>query len=84
MLHRCDKRSIPATDNLATNKSAILHFKAYDGNSTSFRGFIAPSEVVLAYTTTLEDLYVAICKSLKQTKNIAQCLMKSCMTFKVT
>ena len=77
MLHRCDKCSILATDNLATIKSPFLDFKAYDSYSTSFGGLIAPSEVMLAYTTALEDLFVAFFKSLKQTKNIAQSLMKN-------
>ena len=77
MLHRCDKCSILATDNLATNESPFLDFKAYDSYSTSFRGLITPSDVMLAYTTALEDLFVAFFKSLKQTKNIAQSLMKN-------
>ena len=76
MLHRYDKRSILETENLVNNKSAFLDFKAYFGDSNPFRGIIALSEVMHAYTPTLEDLFVAFCKRLKQIKNSAQSLMR--------
>ena len=76
MRHKCEACSILVNDDLELCNSAFLDFKAYDGDSSSFGGLTAPSEIMLTYITSLEDLFVTYFKSLKQTKNVAADLIK--------
>ena len=77
MRHKCEACSILVNDDLELCNSAFLDFKAYDGNSSSFGGLTAPSEIVLSHTTSLEDLFLTHSKTLKQTKNVAADLIKT-------
>ena len=65
--HKCVKCSTHGSDELDSWKNAFFDFKAYDSESSTFGGLIAPSEAMLSYTTALEDLFVAYFKKLKQT-----------------
>ena len=76
MRHKCEACSILVNDDLELCNSAFLDFKAYDGDSSSFGGLTASSEIMLTYTTSLEDLFVTYFKDLTQTKNFAADLIK--------
>ena len=77
MRHKCEACSIIINDDLELCNSTFLDFKAYDGNSSSFGGLTAPSEIMLSYTTSLEELFLTHSKTLKQTKNVAADLIKT-------
>ena len=76
MRHKCEACSILVNDDSELCNSAFLDFIAYDGDSSSFGGLTASSEIMLTYTPSLDDLFVTYFKNLKQTKNFAADLIK--------
>ena len=68
--HKCSKCATLANENLDSDRSTFLFFKAYQTDASMFGGLVSPSSQMLAYVTILEDKFVTYFSSLKKSVGI--------------
>ncbi len=83
-VHKCQQCSnLVSDDDISDDQSALLVFKAYETDTSSFGGLIAPSTSMLLYTTALEDEFVQYFKQLRKTTDIGKDLLKRLMEIRL-
>ena len=74
--HKCSACSMLVNDNIDTDRSTFLFFKAYDTDSSMFGGLVAPSEEMIEFTTAIENKFIDFFRKLNKTHGIGKDLLQ--------